>query len=1235
MPAVISIPPKKIRSVITGVFFGYAFLLVSCGEQKPTTLFSLLPADETGISFSNTIVENDSSNILDYEYTFNGGGIAVADFNNDGLDDLYFTANMGSNALYLNKGGLMFADVTKISGTDGAGRWCNGVSAVDINNDGWLDLYVCASRYNDPEKRKNLLYVNQGMNAGDGDGASAVPVFKEMAEAYGLADTSFSTQAAFFDYDNDGDLDMYLLVADKMQSGYQPNSYKKKVTDGSSAGRDRMYRNDRGKYVEVGKDAGILLDGFGLGVTITDINRDGWKDIYVSNDYLSNDLLWINEGNGHFFNAAPASFKHTSYSAMGNDVQDINNDGLADIVTLDMLSKDNYRKKTMSTPGNYTNYIYNDFYEYDYQFVRNTLQLNQGCKWRNDSAMPGAVDMRKLQQKNAPGKTLPVFSEIAFLAGTAETDWSWTPLLADFDNDGWRDLIVSNGFARDLSDRDFLAYRPMANSLLPKKELLEQIPTVRIADYAFRNKGGSGVLGFADVSKDWGMGAGAYSNGAVYADLDNDGDLDCVMNTINEPALVYRNNLSGAPIEGGTGSDSATAIAKSHWLQLIFEGGAGNRNGYGVIVEAYYGSARQLLEFNPVRGYLSSLSMLSHMGMGKVRLIDSLRVSWPGGAVQLLKNVKTDQRLRLKWTDAQLARSVADTINQFSYPQGVPMVPLLQEISRQVGLNIISPEKDFIDFNMQRLLPHKLSQYGPALAVADIDGNGTDDVFVGGAKGFSGKILLQDKQGLFKTRGFLAGPSEDNKMTEDEGVLLFDADEDGDQDLYIVSGGVESVRGSHDYQDRFYVNNGKGHFRLDTAAIPALIDGGFFVSGMAVKAADIDNDGDLDLLRTGRVDPGQYPLPVTSFILLNNSKDGKAHFNLLPQPVLEKAGMVSDGLFTDFDNDGWIDLILCREWQSPMVLKNVEGRLTDITAGSGIAAATGWWNSVTGGDFDNDGDIDYVLGNSGTNTLYQADSAHPAGIYAKDFNKDGRFDAVPSAYYADSLGQLKEYPAFGRDEMVEQLIGLRRRFPYYRDFARVEMSGLFSSAEMESALKYQVRHTQSSYMENKGGGRFALSALPVEAQFAPLFAMLPMDLNADGNLDLLINGNDYGMDLNTGRCDALNGLVLMGNGAGRFAALPFTKSGLYIPGDGRALVSLRAVTGTSLVLSSENKGPLRLFKLGAADNYQPVPAGTRFALLNLKNGKTRRQEIYYGSSFLSQSAIGLMVTEVVDKVETH
>jgi hypothetical protein len=1171
---------KVIPPCSLALISGCIVLLFGAGCKEDKTLFKLLSSSSTGIDFSNTITENDSTNILDYEYVYNGSGVAFGDFNNDGFQDIYFTASMSGNKMYLNKKDFSFRDITAASGTDGQQKWCTGVAVVDINNDGWKDLYVCTSRYNSIERRKNILYINKGLNR------EGIPVFKDEAEEYGLADTSFSTQAAFFDYDNDGDLDMYLLVSGKMQQGFQPNTYSKKITDGSSVTNDRLYRNEQSSslshpyFKDLTKEAGILIEGFGLGVTITDINQDGWKDIYVTNDYLSNDHLWINNHNGTFTDKASAFFKHTSYSAMGNDVQDLNNDGLVDIVALDMLPKDNFRKKTMSPPGNYASYNNNDYFGYDPQYVRNTLQLNQG---------------------KPTDTSEPVFSEMALQAGIAETDWSWCPMVADFDNDGLRDIIITNGFPKDLSDRDFLSFRHSASTVASKADIIDAIPVVKIANYVFRN---SGDLHFSDVTKTWGMNTAGFSNGAAYADLDNDGDLDCVINNINEKAFVYKNTL----VENAADS--------THWLQLVFDGNEKNRMGLGAIATVYLDNGIKLAyEHSPYRGYLSSISEIAHFGTGSAG-IDSILISWPDSRQQVLKNIKTDQRITVSWKNAGPSGG---------YSSVQPR--LFTDLSKQLADKYIHQETDYVDFNIQKLLPHKLSQYGPCLAAADIDGNGTDDIFAGGAKGHSGKFLIQDRNGNVSVKDLVSG----SKAQEDMGAVFFDSDNDGDPDLYIVSGGVESEPGSRDFKDRFYINDGKGNFKEDTVAVPAIL-----ISGSAVKAADFDKDGDIDLVRTGRVEPGSYPRPVASVILRNDLQNGIARFTDITASAaafLSKAGMVTDALWTDFDNDGWPDLLLCREWMAPMFVRNNKGVFSDISSSIGLPDMEGWWNSAVAGDFDNDGDMDYVLGNAGYNTLYKADKNYPLNIYAADFNSDGSFDAIPTVYFSDSAGNRKEYPAFGRDDMMKQMIGIRRNFQKYSDFASATISRILSPEDMKRALHYKASTLGSSYLENLGNMKFRVQELPWQAQLAPVFGMLAWDVDGDGNLDLLVNGNDFGVELSVGKCDALNGLVLKGDGKGHFKALPTGETGFYIPGDGKALICFQGKDKEACIMASQNRKALKVFSPNHKLKAVPVKPDDIAAIIHYRDKRQRKTELYYGHSFLSQSSRNIFLDENAESVE--
>ena len=725
--------------LLSNIFF-------SC--KTSSTRFQSISEDETGINFSNTITEDDSINILNYEYVYNGAGVGIGDFNKDGLQDIYFSGNMVSNRLYLNKGKMKFDDITEQSGTKGNGDWYNGVTIVDINNDGWPDIFVSATRSSDPQKRKKLLYINRGVDK------NGIPVFDEEAKDYGLDDMSYSTSAAFFDYDNDGDLDMFLLVNAKLQGNTNPGvfSYKK---DSSRENISKLFQNNwdplkkHPYFKEVSVAAGINKAGYGLGVNICDINNDGWKDIFVSNDYLSNDLLWINNGNGTFTDKSPEYFKHTSFSSMGNDVQDINNDGLADIIELDMSPADNYRKKMMVNPNSYQFNLNFERYNYQYEYERNTLQLNCGYI-------------------NSGPETLPslIFSEIGYLSGIANTDWSWTPMVADFDNDTYKDIIITNGFPKDLSDHDFISFRNRSAYRVSKDILMQQMPVVKIKNYAFQN---NHDLTFTNVSDSWGIKDPTFSNGAAYADLDNDGDLDYVVNNINDVASVYKNNSRENDKEN------------THYLNIEFQGDSKNLNGLGAFAEIYYGHGKyQVYENTPYRGYLSSVENVAHFGLGDINEIDSLVIRWPNNKKQVLKKLKADQLLKVK---------VKDALNSYFFKKNkTDENPLFTDVTNSVQINYTQKEVDFIDFNKQILLPHKFSEFGPGMAVGDINGDGTDDLITGGSFYYSGQKFLQQKDGKFIQSDIIKLKDSLSKNAEDQGILLFDADGDGDLDLYMASG---------------------------------------------------------------------------------------------------------------------------------------------------------------------------------------------------------------------------------------------------------------------------------------------------------------------------------------------------------------------------------------------------------------------------------------------------------------
>lgn len=1161
------------------IFLRILLCIILLNACKRRALFQQLSSSRTGIDFSNTIVETDSLNPIDVTNFYNGGGVGIGDFNNDGLQDIYFSANQVSNKLYINKGDFKFEDITEKAGVTGNGKWCRGVSVIDINNDGLQDLYVCATLKKLPQERENLLYVNQGL---DRDGT---PVFKEMAAEYGLNANPHSTMAAFFDCDNDGDLDMYLVVNEILQND-NPTSFRPKYTKGQYPSTGRLYRNDWNSdlkhpvFTNISAQAGILIEGFGHSAVISDINKDGWKDIFVANDFLSNDLLYINNRDGTFTNKAETYFKHTSANGMGADVIDLNNDGLSDIVELDMNPEDNFRKKMMLNANNYGMYQNSDYFNYQYQYMRNTIQLNQGPR---------------INGRDTIGD--PIFSDIGFFSGIAETDWSWAPVVQDFDNDGYRDIIITNGFPKDVTDHDYVAYATVTSKVASRQQMLEAIPQVKLHNYAFRN---AGDLHFSNVTNNWGFEKASFSNGAAAADLDNDGDMDLVINNINDKAFVYENTLM------------AKGETKNHYLSVKLIGDSLNRNGLGAWIELYYNGLHQAYEQTPYRGYISTVQLNAHFGLDTVSRIDSLIVKWPNGKMQVLENITSNQTLQVELKNAQLSYTWAQPV--------LAQNTLFTDITDSLQINYHHAEHDFIDFNIQKLLPHKFSEYGPALAVGDIDGNGSDDIIVGGSSFQSPIIFKQKINGTFSKIQLLPGANEKNRRWEDMGVTLFDADGDGDLDLYTASGGFEYAPGTNSYQDHFYLNDGKGNFTRDSLALPQN-----FVSKSCVRVADYDRDGDIDLFIAGRVEPWNYPKPVSSFIYRNDSKDGVIKFidvtASLGKPLIN-IGLMSDAVWTDFDNDGWTDLVLAGEWTSVKFLKNNNGSFADITGSTGVDSKLGWWNSILPGDFDADGDIDYIVGNLGLNSFYQASDKYPVRIYAKDFNNDGAFDAIPTIYLpASQQDPLKrEFPVHVKDDMAKQLIQFRLKFTDYRSYATATFGQMMTKEEMEGVLKLEANEFRHGLFKNQGDGKFEMIPLPSAAQYSCINGMLTDDFDADGQLDILLTGNDYGTETSIGRYDACNGLFLKGNGAGDFKPIPILQTGWFVPGNAKALVKLKGPSGEMLIAASQNRGPMKIFRVNKKITRIEVEPDDVAAIIAFANNKSLRQELNWGASFLSQSS---------------
>ncbi|WP_281542075.1 VCBS repeat-containing protein [Maribacter aestuarii] len=1140
--------------------------LASCNKQE-SRQFTLLDASQTGIDFNNKIQENDSVNVFGFMNIYTGAGVAVGDVNNDGLVDVYFSGNMVSGRLYLNKGDMQFGEVTREAGLMD-NKWGTGAVMVDINQDGFLDIYVCVSGGGDVKNRANMLYINNGPSEGSGQ-----ITFTEKAAEYGLADTRQSMHAAFFDYDKDNDLDMYLLVNPAAYE-YQVNTSLPRKLNGESISNDRLYENNgNGTFTDVSMEAGILVEGYGLGVGISDINDDNWPDIYVSNDFIGNDIMYINQKDGTFKDEISKHINHTSYAGMGNDIADIDNNGKPDIMVLDMRPEDNERQKLIISSTGYDRFQLMLEAGYDPQYSRNTLQLNQG-----------------------EGK----FSEIGNLAGVSSTDWSWSALLADYDNDGYKDMYITNGFLRDLGNLDYIHYQGIYDNPLGEREVkiqqklesITHLPPAKLVNYAYKNEGG---ITFKKVSENWGIVDASCSNGAAYADLDNDGDLDLLVNNVNQKAFVYQNNAK-----------------KNHFLKIKLKGKPGNHNGIGTKIELSSRNNTQHYQHYLSRGYESSVEPTAHFGLGKDSIIERIKIQWPDDSIQILNNVRANQTIMVSQKDAGIIISPVEKMKSKEV--------LFSDVTDSLGISFKHQEDDMVDFKLQPILPHMHSRNGPGISVSDINNDGLDDFFVGGATQQSGQIYTQEANGNFtvKELGF-------DLEKEDMGSLFFDADNDGDQDLYVVSGGVLIAPDTSVYQDRLYMNDGKGNFtQPKIMLLPS-------ISGSLVTASDFDKDGDLDLFVGGRISPGKYPLPVQSFLLENRTVKGE-------EPIFVHVGnridgwdnltMVTAANWTDYDNDGWLDLIVVGEFMPITLFHNDNGTLKHVQNPKGLEHTEGWWNSISGGDFDNDGDIDYILGNLGLNTKFKATADEPLCIYASDYDKDGRIDPV-MCYYIEG----KNYLAHSRDEIISQINAMRSRFKTYESYAKTPFKESFLPEEIEQAYIVKSHLFKSSYMENLGDGSFKLKGLPLEVQLAPIEGILVEDFNEDGNLDIALTGNSYGTEVATGRYDALLGSILMGNGDGTFNNLSLEESGFLNNFDGSGLAKLKNDSGRTLIISANNNGPLKTFAL---NNYsRTVRLGDDVIYVDIlyENGEKRKQEFSRGTGYLSQSSRRLTITNNIKEIQ--
>jgi len=1095
-------------TLLSKVFSKYRLLVIpaclcsfNAVAQQP--LFQILPSQQTNIHFNNAINESESLNVLSYEYFYNGGGVAVGDINNDGLEDLFFTGNMSPNKLYLNQGNMKFKDITKSAGKLG-GRddsWKTGVTMADVNGDGLIDIYICYSGKKEADVRRNQLFINNGNLT-----------FTEKAAEYGLDDPGYSTQAAFFDYDHDGDLDMMLINHNVKKIDNMEFAKYHNETDELAS--NKLFENNGGHFTDVSKKANIIQNPltFGLGLAIADINQDGWPDIYVTNDYNEPDYLYINNHDGTFNEKSKELFRHMSHFSMGVDIADFNNDGFPDVITLDMLPEDNHRQKSLQLEENYETFelmLKQDLYK---QYMRNMLQLNNGNG---------------------------TFSEIAQVSRVSATDWSWCPLIADFDNDGYKDIFITNGYLRDYTNKDFLRYwgdyklkKAMAREPFLLMDLIKAMPSTKLPNYIFKN---NHDLTFSNQQKDWGMTNATISSGAVYVDLDNDGDLDLVVNNINDEASIYQN--------------TSRENKQQSFLSIKLKGTAKNTNAIGAKVCVYAKGIKQYQEVNPGRGYLSSVSSSLNFGLGEHKVADSVRIIWPDNKSQLMLNVKADQRLTINYqpekTDSKKALSAKAAPVVFT-----KVAPII---------DYTAPANPINDFKRQLIMSFMQSKTTPVIVKADVNKDGLEDLFVNGDNLSPGKIFIQQADGKF-TPIDLPGGEQHSTVSS---AVFFDANGDGFPDLYLTKGGYSLYEpNSEELQDVLFMNDGKGGFTA--APLPVLNAN----SKSCVRPCDFDGDGDIDLFIGGRVIPGKYPVTPTSFLLVN---DGKGLFTIAEVPF-STTGMVTDAQWVDLDKDGRKDLILCGEMMPIVVFSNTTAGFKDQTEKYFAQTASGFWNTLTLADVDGDGTLDLIAGNLGSNTPIKASVQEPAEMFYDDFDGNGNIDPFLNFYV-----QGTSYPFVSRDEINDQIYPMRKKFGSYKAYADATMKEIFTPEQLAKAKKITANTLLTTCFLNKGG-KFTATKLPLQADFSMVTNIIAKDFNRDGKTDLLFLGNHADNRLKLGNLDANYGCLLTGDGKGAFNYVSQSDSGLSIKGDVKSAVEIKIKNVNYLVVGISNE-PIEFYKV--------------------------------------------------------